>query len=132
MKPIIEQYVQALIELLESGAKPKEILEGLSRTLSTRGHEKIHRSILSELQSRLAHRSREQVAEVVLAENAHASTLSKAIQEALEALNADKHEVVIDPSIIGGFTATHRGFHIDQSYKSSLIRLYRQIVSRTD
>ena len=118
-------YITAVLELLKEGKDGKTVLRGLSTVLEAKHHEKLLPSILKGVVKELESSTEPGVAVVIMAE---AKAKKTQIEEALKSIEApSKHEVVIDDTIIGGVIATYNNRLIDNSYKSKLVSLYRNI-----
>ena len=121
-------YVQAVMELLESGSKVETVLSNLKTVMAARGHAKALPVVLRAVVRALEEGSVDSVATITVARDADLTALASEIKSALETLGADgTHTTVIDDAIIGGLIATYNHRQIDQSYRSKLVTLYQSV-----
>lgn len=122
-------YIDAVLQMIESGEEPGMVLSGLKNTLAQRGHDRLYVSVLNGV-LRVLEANSGTTTTVTVSDEATAVEYADAIKQALTTLGADKsHEVVIDKTLVGGFIAEHNSKRIDQSYKTKLITLYRSLTS---
>lgn len=127
---MIAKYVQATIEMLESGQKPELVLGNLKILLQKKGHLHLYKNILINLLRRLEQSSQTQIATVTVAKEEAVDELKNAISNALSQLNVtSKPEIITDPNIVGGLLVETKDQRIDATYKSALLRLYRKITN---
>jgi F0F1-type ATP synthase delta subunit len=125
-----KSYVQAVVELLESGSDIEAVLGNLQHVMKARGHAKALPAVLRALVRALEQGTTESVATVTVARVSDESALKADIKAALATLGVtDPHTVTVDDTIIGGIIATYNHRQIDQSYRTKLSSLYQQIVS---
>ena len=123
-------YVQAVLELLESGSKVETVLGNLRAVMEKRGHAKALSTVLRAVVRALEQGTTESVATITVASDADVTALKADIKTALATLGADgAHTTVVDDTIIGGLIATYNHRQIDQSYRSKLVTLYQSITN---
>lgn len=118
------------MELFESGQKPDVVLGNLEKILKKKGHERFHHAILSGVLRRLEANTKTQVATVTLADRKDAEAQKKTIKRILNTLDlADEYALKTDSSIVGGVLVETRDRRVDATYKSALLKLYRNITN---
>jgi F0F1-type ATP synthase delta subunit len=125
-------YAQAFLAHVATGASFDESLAGLVAVLQRRNHTKLLPSIL-----RLVLRTLEAVKGVSTASvRVATATMSDAdkakLTAALKALGVTEHtavETVVDETLIGGFIAIFNHHEQDHSYKRTLTNLYESITA---
>ena len=124
-----QNYVTAVLELLQTDMSTEVVLRNLETVLADRGHSKLLPSILLSLLGELSRLNKSAVATVVLAKEN--SVEESAISEALKKLSAPTtgYTVKINPKVIGGFVVTYQSKEIDQSYQTKLRELYQSIIT---
>lgn len=124
-----QNYVTAVLELLQTDISAEVVLRNLETVLATRGHSKLLPSILLSLLGELDRQNKSSVATVVVAtENGVEGSV---IVDVLKKLSAPttSYTVKINPKVIGGFIATYKSKEIDQSYQTKLRELYQSIIT---
>jgi len=123
-------YVQAVMELLESGSKIETVLGNLRIVMEKRGHAKALPTVLRAVVRALEQGTMESVATITVARDSDVAALKADIKSALATLGADdSHTTIIDDTIIGGLIATYNHRQIDQSYRTKLSNLYQSITN---
>lgn len=124
-----QNYVTAVLELLQTDMSTEVVLRNLETVLAARGHSKLLPSILLCLLGELDRLNKSAVATVVLAKEN--SVEGSAISEALKKMSAPTtgYTVKINPKVIGGFIATYKSKELDQSYQTKLRELYQSIIT---
>jgi F0F1-type ATP synthase delta subunit len=117
-------YAQALINVLQGGAKEDEAVSSLVAHLKETGRLKLLPAILRELRT-LQARTQVLGATVEVAHKAE----SAAALSAASALGITADSATINPLLISGWRAREGGRLIDRSGKRSLIDIYRRITS---
>jgi F0F1-type ATP synthase delta subunit len=121
-------YVQAVMELLESGSKVETVLGNLRAVMTARGHAKALPAVLRAVVRALEQGSTESVATITIARAGDESALTADIKSALATLGAaGEHTIIVDDTIIGGLIATYNHRQVDQSYRTKLNALYQSI-----
>lgn len=117
-----EQYVKALLELLETEANTANVLKQLKLVMERRGHTRLLVPVLREVTRILSASTRADVPRLTLADQAD----EKHYHKEIEKLVGDKTaRTKIDPTIIGGFILDQDHQRLDKSYKSKLLSWYR-------
>lgn len=127
------QYAQALFLAGESkgGAEAKDIALGLVRAAEKRRETGLLRSILMEAERLLIREKKKDRVSITVAHERAVARYKKNIADGLRAFDAEKkeHDIIIDPSIIGGFHVSHKGMLYDASYRRRLLDLYRRLTT---
>jgi F0F1-type ATP synthase delta subunit len=124
----VRDYSVGVLELIQEGMSPETALEKLRAMLSSRGHERLYPKILRELLTEATHAQSRSTATLTVARKDDSHALQTDIEKALHTLGATEHNVVVDETITGGFIAEAKEHRIDQSYKKSLLTLYRSLI----
>lgn len=124
-----KHYIKAVVGLLREGVGIDVVLTNLASTLKRKGHEKLHVPILQGVSKEFARTELSNTPRVTVAKQSDVALLQQAIEQALQKLGAKSNDmqVAIDTTLIGGFTASHKGTVINASYKDKLVSLYRNI-----
>ncbi|MES2966308.1 MAG: F0F1 ATP synthase subunit delta [Patescibacteria group bacterium] len=124
-----DTYVHAVLELIQAGQPIETVLANLKKVLATRGHLKLHGSILNTVMTQLEAALATEVPTVVLAREG--AVTDAAIKNALAQLGASDadYRVSYNPNIIGGLIATYKSKQLDQSYQTKLRELYQSIIT---
>ncbi len=116
--------------MLKKGEEPAMVLAGLSRTLESRGHLKLHNSILRGVLREFSASTKGTTPKLTLANKADTDKLKNEIENALKLLGSEGEYVInIDKTITGGFVLTHNHRVVDSSYKTKLLNWYRNATS---
>lgn len=125
-----KQYVQAVLESLQSGKDVADVLKGLSVILQKRGHERLHASVLREVLRVLSSDNEVSGTRVIVARESDARKFKSEIEKELTALQFDPHyEVSVRDNLVGGYIIEHESTIIDASYKKKLLTLYRSLIN---
>jgi F0F1-type ATP synthase delta subunit len=120
-------YVQAVIAVLATGAKPETVLTNLKSVLDRRGHVRLLPRIMRALERELARLQTVGVPTLTVARASDAtSALAKSLVREL-ALDDAALRIVVDETIVGGAKLRANSQEIDASYKTALITLYQSI-----
>ncbi|MBY0538004.1 F0F1 ATP synthase subunit delta [Patescibacteria group bacterium] len=124
-----DTYVHALLELIQSGQPIDTVLMNLTKVLASRGHSKLHGSILNDLMHALELAQENSLPKVTVAKEGSVSEAE--IKAALVKLSVphDEYKVTYNPNIIGGLIATYQSKQLDQSYQTKLRELYQSIIT---
>ena len=122
-------YAEAIYRAITSGLEPEKALSGLRQVLTRHGHVSLYASILKDLLISLKKAENDTTATIVLARKEDRENYAKQIEQFVTETKATEAQIVIDESIIGGFIAKTKTTKRDQSYKESLISIYRSVVS---
>jgi len=123
-------YVQAVLELLESGSNIETVLSNLRAVMTTRGHAKALPVVLTSLTRALEQQSDATAPTLALARASDEAALAADIKLALATLGSTTTPVVtIDDALIGGLIATYNHRQIDQSYRTKLTNLYQAVTN---
>lgn len=123
-------YVQAVMELLESGSAIELVLGNLRTVMAARGHAKALPAVLLDVVRALELQTVGTVPTVTVARASDVASLATEIAAALTTLGVTtEFTTTVDDTIIGGLVATYNHRQIDQSYRTKLVTLYQQIVA---
>ena len=122
-----QNYITAVLDHLNNGVEAEVVLSGLKRTLTKHGHKTLYASVLKGVLRVLEANSTSGTTVTVLSE-ADFNKQKAVIETALNQLQAAESPTIVeDSSIVGGFVAEANNRRIDQSYKTRLVALYRQV-----
>ena len=115
-------YAQALWSIVERGGDHKKAVTALHETLVRTGRERLTAKILSEFKR------------IALRENTHSSAVISVgrradVEAALHAAGLKESEVILDPTLIGGYRIEKGDTLIDASWKNYLITLYNAVTA---
>ena len=125
-------YAQALWELVEKGASPRDAVHKIHSLLQQHGREGLMPRIASAFE-RIADERRR--AEGVTLSVARHSDLARAHREVKHALaehgkgTIDGAEEVVDESLIGGWRLEGKETLLDASFKNHLLTLYNRLTT---
>ncbi|MBI2612747.1 F0F1 ATP synthase subunit delta [Candidatus Kaiserbacteria bacterium] len=121
-------YAQALWEMVEGGAKPKEAVSKLLATLKLHGREALMPRIARAFARIAARESAKKSVTLTIADEKHAAAAKRTAKEALHELGIDTEDLAIqaDDSLIGGWRLEGRERLHDASYKKSLLSIYNR------
>ena len=121
-------YIQAVLEMIDSGSDIQSVLKGLSVSLEKKGHTRLHAAVLRGVVRILSSKITSTGAIVTIADKDLLKGHKEAITSALSTLSAGKdYQTIIDPTIIGGVIVEYNNTIIDTSYKTQLVKLYRTL-----
>ncbi len=124
-----DNYITAVLEKIKTGDSLDKIIKGLQSTLKERGHQRLYAPILRGVLKVLEATGTNKITVVVPNDNVYEKELAK-IKEALAELAATgEPEVVIDPTIVGGWLVEANNKILDKSYKTKLVNLYRALTT---
>lgn len=119
-------YIQATLEMIQSGTDAEKVFEGLEKTMQDKGHVRLYASVLRGVLRVLETKKDGAVATVTVAKDADVLTFTDVINTALVSLNAGENfSTKIDETIIGGVIIKNNNTIVDRSYKTVLTNLYR-------
>jgi F0F1-type ATP synthase delta subunit len=120
-------YVTALVESILAGESVETALINLRALMEKRGHLRLLSQVLKAAMRELEVKLKRVVPQVTLAKAGGVS--EETIKAALIELGAasEAYDTIIDPSLVGGFSARVRGHLLDKSYKRVLLNLYEKI-----
>jgi F0F1-type ATP synthase delta subunit len=125
-----DTYTAALLELLDQSDSPESVLKGFKNTLKERGHTSLYVPVLSKVLRILSSQKPRTV--VTVKSDADYTAQKTAIAATLAELGATADPVVaVDNTIVGGYIVEHNNARQDNSYKTKLLTLYRQITRST-
>jgi len=123
-----EQYAKALYELEISGMGADALFTRLDAVLIKRGHQKLKKHILREY-AKLHEERTMRGATLTLTKESDEETLREEILHAKKLLSlTESPKVVVEKDIIGGFVLEYNGQSVDRTYKSALLKLYRNVI----
>lgn len=125
-----DNYIKATLESLEAGLTPDRVIKGLKKTLQDKGHSQLLASVLRGV-DRILSAQKTNLVKVVTATKEDQEKLQAEIKNALKQLDAGTDSIshAIDDTLIGGFVVEASGRRLDQSYKASLVKLYRSLTN---
>ena len=120
-------YATAIIASLDSGLDFDRVFANLKKLLSQKGHERLYGAILRTTTKLLEQRDKSKAPHVTVAKASVAK--GSRVAEILKNLQAENltPKVVVDETLIGGQVVRFAGVEVDESYKSALLKLYRNI-----
>lgn len=122
-------YAHALYTLLRRGDDPAEVFRKLDTVLARRGHAKLKRAIVRELHRIVTARASDDTVTAHIARAADEKQYTDTITAEIDRLGATgSPRIVVDDSLIGGYQIATHDRLIDNSHKSKLLQLYRNIV----
>lgn len=118
-------YARLILDAPE-GKAGQAFAEKLVAYMKAKGHLSLIPTML-----RIAERiPRKDTATVTVRSEADVVKLKPKIKESLKVLGYDdKPEIVVDPDIVGGYTAVFAGKAVDKSFRSALLAVYRNTIS---
>ena len=124
-----KHYIKAIVQLILQGRDVNAVLVDLDRVLTDNGHGSLKSSILKGVAVELESRSKTDASSVIVASESAAVSQKDAIERTLEKLGGSFKDAVVtvDPTIIGGYIASHNATQINNSHKEKLVSLYRSI-----
>lgn len=122
-------YIEATADVLRTSDDPGKVIAALKSILSSRGHNRLYRSILQGLMQRIDEYNREGHALVTLARESDNTVFKDEIRNALRELDAhEPFETQIDETVIGGYRVTANDSSIDRTYKKRLLAIYQSVI----
>jgi F0F1-type ATP synthase delta subunit len=119
-------YIQATIEMIQSGTAVEAVFAGLQKTMQAKGHMRLYASVLRGVLRILETKKDVAVATVVVASDADVQKYADIIKSTLTSLEAgEDFSTEIDETIIGGVIVKNNNTIVDRSYKTALTNLYR-------
>ena len=122
-------YTTAVIRTLQAGTPAEQSLSGLREVLTRHGHMSLYSTILKNVLRTLLKSEKDTSARITLARTDDAQVYAADIKAFLADARATSHEIIIDETIIGGFTARTTAMQRNQSYKESLASIYRAVTA---
>jgi F0F1-type ATP synthase delta subunit len=117
MNAYLKRYVEAVAGLLQDGTDLKTALKNMRLVMEKKGHLKLYPAVLETLLRTYPSTEKRQRPSLVLAKESDQKNYKKLID--------DETEVVIDPTIVGGYVCTKDFVREDKSHKSKLLTWYR-------
>lgn len=125
------QYATAFLRAGEGkrGAETKDIVLGLVRAVQKRGETGLLRNILKEAEALFSREEKKDRVLLTVVDEKATTRHKKNIADGMRAIGMEKEErdILIDPTIIGGFRISRRGMLYDASYRKQLLDLYRRL-----
>ncbi len=124
-----DNYVQAIIALLNAGRDLDAVLEKTVLVMKRRGHYGLYGPVLKQLQADLEQARLQSAVTVTVARAADVEL--PAVASAIKTLlTEDQSPVVkVDETIIGGAIIKKDTTQLDLSYKTALYKLYKAITA---
>lgn len=126
----VSDYARAAQVLIEEGKPIEVVLKNLRRSLERRGSRSLYIPVLHSLLNRLNRTTTENIPRITIARVSDEKRLESSINKSLSEMSIDQsteRSVVIDDTLIGGYTVEARSTVIDKSYKRQLLTLYRSL-----
>jgi len=121
-------YIQATLEMIQSGTDTEKVFEGLQKTMQDKGHMRLYASVLRGVVRVLETKKVTSVATVVVAKDADVQKYADVIKAALSSIKAgEDFSTKVDETIIGGVIIKGNNTIVDRSYKTILTNLYRSV-----
>lgn len=125
-----QQYTTAILEMINQGLEPGEIISGFKKVLKQKGHEKLFAPVLRGVLRILESKKDQKGAIVFVSKLSDAAVYQAAIKDFLENLGAHEEPTLKeDATLIGGFVAQVGTTIYDISHKTALVKLYRTLVN---
>lgn len=126
-----KHYIKAVTQLLQDGSTVDSVLANLKSVLAEKGYKGMYEEVLRGVLVSLEEDTNANTAKVYVANQADAKKLEAAIEASLEKLEAQSKttQIIVDPTLIGGYIAVNNGRSINKSYKEQLVTLYRNIIA---
>ncbi len=119
-------YINATLSLIQSGSDPQSVLDGLLKSMQSKGHERLYASVLRGVVRVLETKKDSAQATVVVAKEADVAKYASVITETLTSLDAGSDfSTKIDETIVGGVIVKNNNTVVDRSFKTALTNLYR-------
>lgn len=122
-------YAQALISTVDRGMSEEEAVEKIIALLRQKGHLKLLPRIKRRVDRIIAKRERFETPKIRVATRQDHTKLKATIEAHIQALTDKEPRVLEDDTVIGGYVIETHNTMIDASYRSALMKLYRNIVS---
>lgn len=126
-------YAEAFLRAVEgkTSSPRSNLTASFVAVVRKRGDTALLPAILRDITSRIARKENEQSMDLQVPDASYERTHRKDIAHAAELIGGDVRNmrVSVNPALIGGFRAEHRGVLYDATYQKSLIDLYRRLVS---
>jgi|GEM_PF-946737 len=119
-------YINATLSLIQTGSDPQSVLDGLLKSMQSKGHERLYASVLRGVVRVLETKKDSTQATVVVAKEADVEKYASVIKETLTSLDAGSDfSTKIDETIVGGVIVKSNNTVVDRSFKTALTNLYR-------
>jgi len=122
-------YTEATQRALATGLSPEQVLSGLQKVLTRHGHTTLYPMILKDVLKSLEKGEKNKTVTVRVAKAGDADTYRTQIAQFVSDTQSVHTEVVVDETLIGGFMARTPHHMRDQSYKESLVSIYRALTA---
>ena len=112
--------------MLQADVDPDEVLAGLHKTMSAKGHMRLYVAVLRGVLRILNTKSDTDSATVYIAKESDIKVLTNTIESAFKELDAEnEYTTKVDTTLIGGFIIKSNNTILDRCYKTALTKLYR-------
>lgn len=118
-----QAYAQALWELIQKGEKPKDAVQKIKEALTARGRMALMPAVGKAFE-RLAQREALKNRSVLVVARKQDETRAR------KESGAKDSELKIDESLIGGWQLFDKGHLVDESWKSALLTIYTNAVTK--
>ena len=128
-----EPYAQALWQMLEKGAKPKETIAKLRVILGRQGREALFPKIARAFARIAARENRKNTVTLSIARAKDERGARKAVAQFLKEMDVLPKDIRVetDEGLIGGWRLEGREHLVDASYKKYLLDLFQQVTNAT-
>ncbi|MCD5381836.1 MAG: F0F1 ATP synthase subunit delta [Candidatus Pacebacteria bacterium] len=122
----VTDYSKAALLMLNEDTSFDAVLTKLTALLKKRGHERLLRNILTQLVTDIEQQNATAVATVSIRTDTDTLKYKTQIEDALKTLGAEgEYRTHIDDTLIGGYQVTAHQKTINNTFKRTLINLYR-------
>ena len=113
---------------MQAGKKPADVFRGLDQTLEAHGHSKLKSAVLRSVERQMSRLQSHAKTTVTVVSEEAAKKQKAEITKALTLLEAEpEYELSIDEAVIGGLLVESAHRRLDTTYRSVLVKLYRNI-----
>jgi F0F1-type ATP synthase delta subunit len=123
-----KEYIQATYEILMRTHDIDTTLLSLKKLLELRGLMNLYPTILKGLLERIEHTQKTTRPTIIVVQKNDLTKYATEITREMSVLqSSDEPQIMIDPSLIGGFVIENGAQRIDQSFKTKLLHAYHRL-----